>query len=94
MTKKLPPQPRLRIPKSILRRGVKWHHIGYSRGSGQYPGGNPEFTGAQPPCLWIRCEDGTTQHLYLDLPEELVKEDCYVRELRYGRCECCGREEP
>lgn len=71
---------KIRIPVSILRRGVKWHAICYTRGSGQYPGGNPAFTGAQPPALLIPCMDGTCQRLDLDLPDELIEHDEYTRE--------------
>lgn len=58
---------KIRIPKGILRRVPKWHYIVYTRGSGQYPGGNPQFTGNQPPALLVPCEDGTCQRIDLDL---------------------------
>ena len=82
---------RIKIPKSILARGVRWEYITFSRGSGQWPGGNPSFTGAQPPALLIPCMDGTCQSIYLDVPEELVRVDDYVRELRAERERCTVR---
>ncbi len=71
---------KLRIPPSILKRGVRWDKICFSRGSGQFPGGDPRFTGAQWPALLIPCADGTCQSLELDVPAELVTQDDYVAE--------------
>lgn len=83
--------PLIRIPQSIIKRGIKWQYVCFSRGSGQYPGGNPDFTGDQPPCLLLPCEDGTCQHIELPVPDELVKHDCYTRASRGVPCPegCC-----
>lgn len=81
---------KFRIPKSILDRGPRWHLICYSRGSSQYPGGDPKFTGDQPPGILIPCNDGTCQHLELPLPEELVELDCYTTATRGLVCPECG----
>lgn len=58
----------MKLPIAVLRRGPKWHLICYTRGSGQYPGGNSAFTGDQPPALLIPCEDGTCQHIEIGVP--------------------------
>ena len=58
----------MKLPKHVLRRGPRWHLISYTRGSGQYPGGNAEFTGQQPPGLLVPCEDGTCQRVTLAVP--------------------------
>lgn len=68
-----------RVPVDIMRRGPQWHLICYSRGSGQYPGGNPEFTGNQPPGLLIPCEDGTCQHIDTPIPNKLIRHDSYTK---------------
>lgn len=70
----------LKIPKDILERWVKWGNIYFNPGSGQFPGGNPKFTGAQWPAILIRCEDGTCQQIEIPVPEELIEQDDYVKE--------------
>lgn len=59
----------MKLPVAILRRKPRWHLICYTRGSGQYPGGNPTFTGDQPPALLVPCEDGTIQHVEIGVPK-------------------------
>lgn len=49
------------VPKRHLERGPKLDRICYTRGSGQYLGGNPSFTGDQPPGAIVGCADGTAQ---------------------------------
>ncbi len=58
----------LKLPPWIRDRGLHpktWEWMGnrYTKGSGQYPGGNPRFTGDQPPGLMITCNDGTCQRM-------------------------------
>lgn len=73
----------VKIPERIAKRGLhprtdEWMGRRYSKGSGQYIGGNPSFTGDQPPALHITCNDGTCQHLPcpLGFPGDLL----WVRE--------------
>lgn len=58
----------LKIPPAVIKRGIhprmdEWMPNRYTKGSGQYPGGNPEFTGDQPPGLLVTCLDGTCQRV-------------------------------
>lgn len=76
---------KLRIPPSILKRGVLWHKIILSPGSGQFPGGNARFTGAQWPSVLIPCMDGTCQSIEFDIPAELIRVDDYVRDATAGK---------
>lgn len=58
----------LKMPPGVIKRGVdprmdEWMGNRYTKGSGQYPGGNPEYTGDQPPGLLVTCLDGTCQRV-------------------------------
>ncbi len=75
--------------RALLKHGPKWHQVSYSRGSGQFPGGNPHFTGIQPPALLIPCEDGTCQSIYLGVPM-LPDAVCYCCE--ENPCVCGAAE--
>jgi len=55
--------PKMANGRWFAARGPHLDRIWYSRGSGQYLGGNPDFTGDQPPCAIIRCDDNTSQHV-------------------------------
>lgn len=58
----------VKYPRSVSARGIhprmdEWMGNRYTKGSGQYPGGNPEFTGDQPPALLVTCLDDTCQRV-------------------------------
>lgn len=50
----------VRIPTAVEKRGAPVIRT-YCTGSGQYPGGNPNYTGDQSPALLVRCADNTCQ---------------------------------
>jgi hypothetical protein len=73
----------VKIPAWITKRGLhprtdEWMGNRYTKGSGQYPGGNPQFTGDQPSGLLITCLDGTCQ--LLPCPYGVSGERLWVRE--------------
>lgn len=58
----------LKLPPAVVKRGIhprmdEWMPNRYTKGSGQYAGGNPDFTGDQPPGLLVTCLDGTCQRV-------------------------------
>jgi len=66
------------VPKAHASRGPNLSRLWYTTGSGQYPGGNPAFTGDQPPGALMRCDDGTCQRV--PSPFGIPGDRLYVRE--------------
>lgn len=73
----------LKLPPAVVKRGIhprmdEWMPNRYTKGSGQYPGGNLEYTGDQPPGLLVTCLDGTCQRVAC--PYGFPSEKLWVRE--------------
>lgn len=73
----------LKLPPAVVKRGIhprmdEWMPNRYTKGSGQYAGGNPDFTGDQPPGLLVTCLDGTCQRV--PCPYGFPGDKLYVRE--------------
>lgn len=75
----------VKIPAHVVSRGIhprmdEWVSKGnrYTNGSGQYQGGNPLYTGDQPPGLLVSCLDDTCQKV--PCPYGHPGDSLYVRE--------------
>ena len=77
----------MRLPPSVLKRGPRWDRVFWCRGGGQYPGGNTNFSGQQPPSLKVPCEDGTVQSVYFGVP---MRPDAVCYWCAKNPCECKG----
>ena len=75
----------VKLPEHVVARGIhprmdEWVSKGnrYTTGSGQYQGGNPLYTGDQPPGLLVTCLDDTCQRV--PCPYGQPGDRLYVRE--------------